>query len=103
MKSFHIYFFTLKIIILITICLISLKHINNNYSNNILLILDSLFKLSFGLFLIIFFLNNNISYISKEDKVIFIVSGFILILLIKYIDLCKLFFKDTVCEGEYNK
>jgi hypothetical protein len=135
MKTYHLFFFILEIIILIVIGLISLKYFinnsegnknntennseeenyvknskvnnivnntmqNNDVKNKILLIIDSVFKFSFGLFLIIFFLNNKIKNVNSYDKVIFIVSGFILLLLIDYIDLCGILFGKNKC---YNK
>jgi hypothetical protein len=92
MKLYQIYLLLLEFIILIIIGLVSLKYFDNK--NQILLIMDSLFKFSIGLFLIIYFLNNNIN---DNDKVIFIVSGFIMILLIDYIQICKFIFGDDKC------
>ena len=137
MKTYHLFFFILQIIILIVIGLILLKYFindsegnknnivnntennseeenyvknskvnnivnntiqNNDIKKNILIIIDSIFKFSFGLFLIIFFLNNKIKNVNSYDKVIFIVSGFILLLLIDYIDLCGILFGKNKCN-----
>ena len=92
MKLYQIYLLLIQFIILIMIGLVSLKYFNNK--NQILLIIDSLFKFSIGLFLIIYFLNNDVN---DNDKVIFIVSGFIMILLIDYIQICKSIFGDDKC------
>ena len=92
MKLYQIYLLLLEFIILIMIGLVSLKYFDNK--NQILLIIDSLFKFSIGLFLIIYFLNNDVN---DNDKVIFIVSGFIMILLIDYIQICKFIFGDDKC------
>ena len=92
MKLYQIYLLLLEFIILIMIGLVSLKYFDNK--NQILLMIDSLFKFSIGLFLIIYFLNNDVN---DNDKVIFIVSGFIMILLIDYIQICKFIFGDDKC------
>lgn len=93
MKLYQIYLLLLQFVILIIIGLISLKYVTNK--NQIMLIIDSLFKFSIGLFLIIYFLNNNTN--NMNDRVIFIVSGFIILLLINYIQICKFIFGDDKC------
>ena len=90
MKVYHIYFYLLKLIILILVALISLKIIPTR--NNFFIIIDSIFKLSLGLFIIIFFSTSNINKLLKEDRILIVLSGFILILLIDYISLINLFF-----------
>ena len=84
MKGYHLYFYLLKILILIFIGLISLKIIN--VKNKYYIIIESIFKFSLGLFIIIYFSmnkNNNI-ILPKHDRIIIILSGFILILLVDY-------------------
>ena len=88
MKVYHIYFYILNIIILILLTLISLKKIKNY--DNIKIIIDSLFKLSIGLFILFFFLNTKLNNLSNNDKVLIILSGFILILLVNYRDFIKI-------------
>ena len=90
MKAYHIYFYLLKLIILILVALISLKIIPTR--NNFFIIIDSIFKLSLGLFIIIFFSTSNINKLLKEDRILIVLSGFILILLIDYISLINLFY-----------
>lgn len=90
MKAYHIYFYLLKLIILILVALISLKIIPTR--NNFFIIIDSIFKLSLGLFIIIFFSTTNIDKLLKEDRILIVLSGFILILLIDYISLINLFY-----------
>jgi len=83
-KSYHFFFFIFKFIIILFIGLISLKiiTIENIHKDIIINIIDSVFKLSIGLFLIIFFSNNwNCDFISTCDRSLLILSGFILILL----------------------
>ena len=94
MKAYHIYFFILKFIILLLILLISLKIIK--IKNKIFMVIDSIFKFSLGLFIIIFFSTNNFDKISKEDRVLIILSGFILIILIDYIALINILFNKHI-------
>lgn len=83
MKAYHLYFYILKFIILLFIALMSLKIIP--VKNKLFIIIDFIFKLSLGLFIIIFFSTNNYDKLTKYDRILIILSGFILILLIDYI------------------
>ena len=85
MKGYHLYFYILKFLILLIIALISLKIIV--IKDTFLLLMDSIFKISFGLFIIIFFTKNINHGLEKNDRMIIILSGFILILLVDYIGL----------------
>jgi hypothetical protein len=102
MKNYHIYFYLLKLFILTIIALISLKIIT--VKTKIFILIDSLFKLSLGLFIIIFFLNNQNIKIDNNDRILIILSGFILILLIDYIEVINILFdkniKDPRCSIE---
>ena len=60
------------------------------------MVIDSIFKFSLGLFIIIFFSTNNFDKISKEDRVLIILSGFILIILIDYIALINILFNKHI-------
>lgn len=94
-KSYHFYFFILKFIIIVFIGLISLKiiTIENIHKDIIINTIDSVFKLSVGLFLIIFFSNNwNCNFINTCDRALLILTGFILILLADF----KLVYKNIV-------
>jgi hypothetical protein len=64
--------------------------------NKIFMVIDSIFKFSLGLFIIIFFSTNNFDKISKEDRVLIILSGFILIILIDYIALINILFNKHI-------
>jgi len=99
MKVYHIYFFLLKFLILLFIALISLKIIT--VRNKIFIIMDSIFKFSLGLFIIIFFSMNDGINISKEDRILIIISGFILILLIDYIELINVLFNKHFKDNKY--
>jgi len=83
-KSYHYYFFIIKFLIIICIGFLSMKiiKIEDKDKDIIINIIDSIFKLSIGLFLIIFFSSNwKCNYISICDRSLLILSGFILILL----------------------
>lgn len=92
-KLYHFYFFILKLAILISISFISLKIIvlEDGFKNNIMIIIDSIFKFSIGLFMIIFFSHNDCKILNINDRIILILTGFILILLIDFIRIYKIF------------
>lgn len=98
MKSYHLYFYILKFLILVLIALMSLKIIP--VKNKISIIIDFIFKLSFGIFIIAFFSTNN-NKLNRDDRILIILSGFILILLIDYIAIINILFnkhiKDPKC------
>lgn len=102
MKNYHIYFYILKLSILLLIILMSLKIIT--VKTKLFIIIDSIFKLSFGIFIIIFFLKNNSVKLEHYDKILIILSGFILILLIDYIEVINILLnkniKDPRCSIE---
>jgi hypothetical protein len=58
------------------------------------IILDTLFKFSLGLFIIIFFSTKKLE-IDKHDRMLIIISGFILLLLIDYIHLINVLFNKN--------
>ena len=85
MKNYHLYFYFLKFIILLLIAMMSLKIIKVN--NKIYIFIDGIFKFSIGLFIIIFFSTDKNLIIDNHDRILIILSGFILILLIDYINI----------------
>lgn len=101
MKFYHLYFYLLKIIILLLLLLVALKIIKIN--NNIFILIDFIFKFSLGLFIILFFSNNRLVNLEKEDRLIIIISGFILLLLIDYIEVIKIIKKEINNLVCYNK
>lgn len=104
MKVYHLYFYILKLVILILITLMLLKIIP--LKGKIFVIIDTIFKFSLGLFIIIFFSTKKLD-IDKHDRMIIIISGFILVLLIDYIHLVNILFnkhyKDYRLELECNR
>jgi len=92
MKVYHLYFYILKLVILILFTLMLLKIIP--IKGKYFIILDTLFKFSLGLFIIIFFSTKKLE-IDKHDRMLIIISGFILLLLIDYIHLINVLFNKN--------
>jgi hypothetical protein len=101
MKVYHLYFYILKILILILFSLMLLKIIP--VKGKFFIIIDTLFKFSLGLFIIIFFTTKKLD-IDKHDRIIIIISGFILLLLIDYMHLVNILFNKNYKDYriEYN-
>ena len=55
--------------------------VNNNY----IVLIDSLFKFSLGLFIILFFSTHKFQNMDNNDRILIILSGLILLLLVDYI------------------
>ena len=87
METYHMFLYIIKISILILIALVSVKIIP--VKKEIYVITDFVFKFLLGIFIIYFFLHTKLN-IDSHDKLIFILSGFILILLVDYIELIKI-------------
>jgi hypothetical protein len=100
MKNYHIYFYGLKLLVLTLIALMSLKIIT--VKTKIFILIDTLFKLSLGIFIIIFFLKNNSIKINEDDRILIILSGFILILLIDYIEVINILFNKNIQDPRCN-
>ncbi len=81
MKSYHYFFYILKLIILIAILLsrVGLIPVNGKYY----IIIESLFKFSLGVFIIIYFSNKNLD-VERHDRILFFISGVVLISMIDY-------------------
>lgn len=84
MKSYHYFFYILKLLILIAILLmrLGLVPINGKYYT----IIESLFKFSLGLFIIIYFSNKNLK-VERHDRILFYISGVVLIAMVNYKEL----------------
>ena len=84
MKSYHYFFYILKLLILIAILLmrLGLVPINGKYYT----IIESLFKFSLGLFIIIYFSNKNLN-VDRHDRILFYISGVVLIAIVNYKEL----------------
>ena len=94
MKSYHIYFYILKLFILFLLILIYLKIIP--IKNKLFVLIEFIFKFSVGIFIILFFSYDNCTNLDKHDRIIIILSGFILILLIDYIEIINILFNKHI-------
>jgi len=81
MKSYHYFFYTLKLIILIAILLsrVGIIPVDGKYH----IIIESLFKFSLGIFIIIYFSNKDLD-VEKHDRILFYISGIVSISMIDY-------------------
>ena len=96
MEYYHTFFFILKFILIVFLLLIYLDKLSK--SSNIYLIFDSIFKFSLAIFIMYFTLKKKSYYIGREDKILLLVTGLLLILSIDYINLIKV--PDNI---RYNK
>ena len=85
MKSYHIYFIGLKILLIIQLVLVVFKKLTRN--EKVYLFTDTIFKLSVGLYLIIFFNLYSFPGLEFEDTLIVRFSGTIILLDIDYVSL----------------
>lgn len=99
MKGYHLFFFILKFFILLLIALMSLKIIN--IKNKVFILIDFIFKIFFGSFIIIFFSTNKYDNLEKHDRILIILSGFVLILLIDYIEVINVIFNLKIKDDRY--
>ena len=90
MKDYHIYFYILKFAILVLIALMSLRIIP--IKNKLFVLVDCVFKISLSIFIIIFFTTKKFIGLDDHDRLLIILSGFILLLLIDYIKVINILF-----------
>jgi hypothetical protein len=95
MEKYHIYFFIVYFIILLFILLTTLKIINHENKNKVFTIIDFIFKISFGFFLIFFFITNKLDKLGIYDRLLFVLAGFVLIASINYIEMIN------ICSNKY--
>lgn len=100
MKDYHIYFYILKFAILIMIALMSLKIIP--IKNKLFVLVDSIFKISLSIFIIIFFTTKKFIGLDNHDRLLIILSGFILLLLIDYIKVINIIFNLHIKDDRNN-
>jgi len=77
MKSYHIYFIGLKILLILQLVLVFFKKLTRN--EKVYLLTDTIFKLSVGLYLIIFFNLYSFPGLEFEDTLIIRFSGTIIL------------------------
>ncbi len=82
MELYLYYFIVLKIIITIGLLLIFLGKVRHD--GPVFTILDTIFKVSLGLYIILFFGYNKVPNVNPHDRLLLIVSGFILLATINY-------------------
>jgi len=76
------YFIVLKILISIGILLIIFGKVKSD--GPIYTILDTVFKVSLGIYIILFFGYNKVPGVNPHDRLLLIVSGFVLLITINY-------------------
>ena len=91
MKAHHYYFWGIKILIILLIVLDYFKVIKNR--SNLLLVVETIFKISLGIFLIVFFSYNKSLNVDKHDKLLFVIAGVVLIIIN-----IKIFLEEIVAE-----
>ena len=84
MKEYHVFFVILRLLVLIQLILVIFK--KRIFSNKIKLIIDSVIKLSLGLFIILFFYFNNIG-IDPWDIYVLQFAGILIIVDIDFASL----------------
>jgi len=80
MKTYHLYFYFLKIILLIILCLTGLNIIKTD--SKVYILVHTVFIFSLALFIILFFSINKSAKecLNTHDRILFIIAGFILML-----------------------
>lgn len=88
MENYHTFFFVLKFILVIFLLLIYLDKLPKD--SDLFLVFDSIFKFSLGIFILYFTLKKKSYHIGREDKVLLVITGILLILSIDLINLLKI-------------
>lgn len=89
MKAYQVYFFFLKTVVLLQLILVFL---NVDFAHNaIFLVVDTVFKISLGLFLGIYFWLFTPKGLDWEDGIIISIGGFLLLAEIKFKPLIDLY------------
>lgn len=97
MELVHYYFIVVKFLIIIGLIAVYIGFINK--AGPYYLIIDTIYKMSLGIYLIYFFRNKNaVPSLDSHDRLIFMVAGFILILTINYEETY-----DLIVGAENNK
>ena len=92
MKSYQIYFIVLKILVVLQLGLVLLKKQTNR--SDIFIITDTVFKISVGIYLFVFFIINSFPGLEFGDTVILRFAGAILLFDIDYIGLLAIIRKQ---------
>ncbi len=93
MEWYHAYFGVLKVLVIIVLAIFYFKIIS--FKPPVFILIDTIFKISLGLFNIFFFMPSNKKVkLPFEDRMIVIASGFILLMLIDFQGIKKEFFES---------
>ena len=87
MKGYHIFFILLRVLVIIQLFLVICK--KQPFSPEVKIIIDTVLKLSIGIFIIIFFYFNHVG-LDYWDVFILQFSGIVIILDIDYVNLLKI-------------
>lgn len=87
MKSYHIFFIILRLLVILQLALVIFK--KRLIKPDFKVIIDSVLKLSIGLFVIVFFYFNNVG-LDPWDIYVLQFSGITMILDIDYVDLIEI-------------
>ena len=87
MKAYHIFFILLRILVILQLLLVIFK--KQHFPPDIKTLIDSVLKLSLGIFIIFFFYFNNVG-LDYWDIFVLQFSGIIIILDIDYVNLLKI-------------
>ena len=89
MELYHYYFFFIKFLIIIMTILILFN--KSPFDGKYYILIESIFKISLGLFIILYFYGNNCNNLNYYDRLLIIITGFILIFTVKYKNLYNLY------------
>jgi hypothetical protein len=89
MKGYQIYFFFLKIVVFLQIVLLALGH--KVAESPVFVVVDTLFKISLGLFLGIYFWLFTPKGLDWEDGIIISIGGFLILTEIEFEPLIRLY------------
>lgn len=82
MELYMYYFIVIKTLVLIGMIMIFLGKVPEE--GPVFVLLDTIFKISLGLYIILFFGYNKVPQIDKHDRMLLVISGFILLATIPY-------------------
>jgi hypothetical protein len=85
MEHYHKFFFVIKFILVFLLLLIYLDKLPKN--SDLFVIFDTIFKATLSIFILYFTLKKNTCHIGKEDKILLIITGVLLLLSIHFNDL----------------
>ena len=94
MKAYALYFVFLKLIVVLQLVLIFLK--KQSEESSVFIISNVIFKISLALFLVLFFIFNDIPGINNWDKIIIYYAGVFLLYDSMFLDIPKVLAKFNI-------